>query len=226
MSGDDRPWMTIVGVAGDVRQVSLDRTARPGVFIPHAQFRPFWQDSTLRGFTVVVRSTVEPTALVGAARRHLRELDPNVPIATVTTMEEVVERSVAERRLNVILLGTFSAIALVLALIGTYGVLAYQISERTREFGIRLALGASARDIVRTVLVQGMMPAIVGVALGLGAAAAVTRAMTSLLFETAPVDPVLFAGVAGLLLAAALVACVVPARRAIGVDPAIALRAE
>jgi putative ABC transport system permease protein len=141
-------------------------------------------------------------------------------------MEEVVERSVAQRRLNVIVLGTFAAIALVLALIGTYGVLAYQISERTREFAIRLALGASARDIVRTVLGEGMAPAVAGVAIGLAAAAAVTRAMTSLLFETAPLDPVIFAGVAGLLLTAALVACVVPARRATRVDPAIALRAE
>ena len=226
MSGDDRPWMTIVGVVGDVRQVSLDRRPRPEVYMPHAQFRPFWQDSTLRAFTVVVRSTVEPTALVAAVRRHVRELDPNIPIASITTMEEVVERSVAQRRLNVIVLGTFAAIALGLALIGTYGVLAYQISERTREFGIRLALGASARNIVRSVLGEGMAPAVAGVAIGLAAAAAVTRAMTSLLFETAPLDPVIFAGVAGLLLAAALVACVVPARRATRVDPAIALRAE
>jgi putative ABC transport system permease protein len=226
MSGDDRPWMTIVGVAGDVRQVSLDRRPQPEVYMPHSQFRPFWQDSTLRAFTVVVRSTVEPTALVAAVRRHVRELDANIPIAAITTMDDVVEHSVAERRLTVILLGTFAAIALMLALIGTHGVLAYQISERTREFGIRLALGASARDVMRSVLGQGMAPAVAGVAVGLAVSAAVMRAMTSLLFETAPVDPLIFAGVAVLLLGAALAACVVPARRAMQVDPAIALRAE
>jgi ABC-type antimicrobial peptide transport system permease subunit len=124
------------------------------------------------------------------------------------------------------LLGTFAAIALLLAAIGTYGVLAYQISERTREFGLRLALGAPAGDIVATVLRQGMLPALGGIVAGLVTAAVLTRAMTSLLFDIAPLDPPTFAGVAGLLLASALVACWVPARRALRVDPGITLRAE
>jgi putative ABC transport system permease protein len=226
MSGDDRPWMSIVGVAGDVRQVSLDRPSRPEVYIPHGQFRPYWDDSSLRAFTVIVRSSVEPIALAGAVRRHMRELDANIPIATVTTMEEVIVRSLADRRLHLILLGTFAALALVLALVGTYGVLAYRTSERTRELGIRIALGASGHDVLATVLRQGMMPVAAGVVLGLTGAAAVTRAMTSLLFDTAPLDPAIFAGVAGLLLASALVACAVPARRAMRVDPGIALRVE
>jgi putative ABC transport system permease protein len=218
--------MTVIGVAGDVKQDGLDAGVAPEVYIPHAQFRPFWQDSTLRVFTVVVRTTGEPTAAIATVRRHVSELDPNLPISAVTTMENVLVRSMAERRFHLLLLGVFAAIALLLAAAGTYGVLSYQISERTAEFGVRLALGAPGRSIVATVLKQGMMPTLAGVAIGLVVAAVLTRGMTSLLFGITPLDPMTYGVVVALLVAAALVACAGPARRAIRVDPAIALRAE
>jgi putative ABC transport system permease protein len=226
MSGNDRPWMTVVGVVGDVHQDSLDAAPPPEIYMPHAQFTPFWQDSTLRTFTVVVRSTVDPTALVATVRQHVRELDPNLPIATIATMEDVVRGSVAQRRFLLGLLSGFAAIALVFAVLGAYGVLAYQINERMREFGIRLALGATARDIAGVVLRQGMPPALAGVAAGLAGAALLTRVMTGLLFEITPLDPATFAGVAAVLLVAALAACTVPARRAIHADPGAVLKAE
>ncbi len=159
-------------------------------------------------------------------RRHVRELDPNLPISAVTTMEDVVVRSVAERRFHLSLLGAFAAIALLLAAIGTYGVLAYQISERTAEFGVRLALGAPTRSIIGTVLKQGMTPALAGVGIGLAVAAVLTRGMASLLFGITPLDPMTYAVVVALLVTAALAACAVPARRALRVDPGIALRSE
>ena len=226
MSGENRPWMTVIGIAGDVKQDGLDTGTEPEVYIPHAQFRPFWQDSTLRFFTIVVRTTGEPAAAVGTVRSRVRELDPNLPISAVTTMEDVLVRSVAERRFHLSLLGAFAAIALLLAAIGTYGVLAYQISERTAEFGVRLALGAPARSIIGAVLKQGMMPALAGVGIGLVVAAVLTRGMTSLLFGITPLDPMTYVVVVALLLMAALVACAVPARRAMRVDPAVALRTE
>ena len=142
------------------------------------------------------------------------------------TLEEVVARSVAERRLQMLLLAVFAAIALVLAAVGTYGVLAYQIAERTREFGVRMAVGARAGDILRMVLRQGMAPAVAGVAAGLCGAALLARLLSTLLFETTPLDPATFGATAATLLAAALVACWLPARRATRVDPSTALRAE
>jgi putative ABC transport system permease protein len=226
MSGDNRPWMTVIGVAGDVKQDGLDAGVEPEVYLPHAQFRPFWQDSTLRVFTVVARTTGEPTAAIAGVRRHVREMDPNLPISAVTTMEDVFVRSMAERRFHLSLLGAFAAIALLLAAAGTYGVLSYQISERTAEFGVRLALGAPGRSIVATVLKQGMMPTLAGVGIGLVVAAVLTRGMTSLLFGITPLDPMTYAVVVALLVTAALGACAGPAHRAIHVDPVIALRAE
>ncbi len=226
MSGEGRPWMTIVGVAGDVRQDGLDTTPQSEVYMPHAQFTPFWRDTTLRTFTITVKTAGDPAQATSIVRQQVRALDANLPISTVITMDEVVARSVAERRLHMLLLGTFAAIAVVLAVVGTYGVLAYQITERTREFGVRMALGARAGDILRMVVRQGMMPACAGVLLGLAGATLLTRLLASLLFETEPLDLVTFAATASFVLCAALVACCVPARRATRVDPATALRAE
>ena len=226
MSGDDRPWMTIIGIAGDVRQDGLDASAVPELYMPHAQFKPFWRDTTLRTFTVVVRSAADAASVAGVLRQQVRALDSNMPISSVLTMGDVLAQSVAERRLHMLLLSTFAGIALVLAVVGTYGVLAYQITERTQEFGVRMALGARAGDILAMVIREGMMPAVAGVVIGLAGATMVTRLLSSLLFETAPLDPITFAGTAAVLLTAALVACCVPARRATRVDPSTALRAE
>jgi putative ABC transport system permease protein len=226
MSGNDRPWMTIIGIAGDVRQDGLDAAAVPEVYMPHAQFTPFWRDTTLRTVTVGVRSAADAASVAGVLRQQVRALDSNMPISSMLTMEEVIAESVAERRLHMLLLSTFAAVALVLAVIGTYGVLAYQITERTREFGVRMALGAKAGDILAMVIRDGMMPAVAGVAIGLAGATVVTRLLSSLLFETEPLDAFTFAATAGVLLFAAFLACCVPARRATRVDPSTALRAE
>jgi putative ABC transport system permease protein len=226
MSGNNRPWMTIIGIVGDVRQDGLDASAVPEVYMPHAQFQPFWRDTTLRTFTVVVRSEADAASVAGVIRQQVRALDSTLPISSVLTMDAVIAESVAERRLHMLLLSTFAGIALILAVVGTYGVLAYQITERTREFGVRMALGAKSGDILAMVIREGMMPAVAGVAIGLVGATLVTRVLASLLFETEPLDAVTFAGTAGVLLAAALVACCVPARRATRVDPSTALRAE
>ncbi len=225
-SGPDVPWMTIVGVVGDVRQDALDVLPVPEIYMPHSQFTPFWRDSTLRTFTITVKTAGDPALATSIVRQQLRTLDPNIPISTVLTMDEIVARSVAERRLYMWLLGCFAAVALLLAVVGTYGVLAYQITERTREFGVRMALGARAADILRMVVQQGMTPAVGGVLVGLAGAAGTTRVMSTLLFETEPLNAVTFSGMAALLLTAAFVACCVPARRATRVDPSTALRAE
>jgi len=226
MSGDDRSWMTIVGIVADVRHEGLDTPANSQVYLPHAQFKPFWRDTTVRTFALVVRTDGDPQAAASALRASVRAINPNVPVAQAMTMEQVVDRSVAPRRLQTQLLAVFAAVALVLAIVGTYGVLAYQITERTREFGVRMAVGAGRADILRMVVRQGMAPAAAGVLIGLGGAALLTQLLTSLLFETRPLDPVTFAGTAAVLLVAALAACLVPARRATRVDPAVALRTE
>jgi len=226
MSSGERPWMTIIGVSGSVRHNGLDTPANAQLYIPHAQFTPFWSDTTVRSMAVVARTTGEPLALAPAARALVRELDSTVPVSQVKTMEGVVERAVAPRRLNMMLLAFFAAIALLLAVVGTYSVMAFHVTERTREFGVRMAIGARAGDILRMVLRQGMSPAIVGVFIGLGGAALATRLLSALLFETEPLDVATFAATAGILLTAALAACCVPARRATRVDPSTALRVE
>jgi putative ABC transport system permease protein len=222
MSGGERPWMTIIGIVGDIRHNGLATPAGPQVFLPHAQFVPFWKDTTVRAFSIAVRTSGDPLAIASAARGRIRELDRDLPISQVMTLDDVVDRAVAPQRLQMLLLTFFATVALVLAAIGTYGVLAYQITE----FGVRMALGARSGDILRMVLRQGMMPAIAGVLIGLGSAALLTRLLSSLLFETPPTDAATFAATAASLLAAALLACVMPARRATRVDPSLALRAE
>jgi putative ABC transport system permease protein len=226
MSGSNPPWMIVIGIVGDVRQDGLDAPPTPEIYMPHSQFTPFWRDSTLRTFTLVVRTEGDPASATAIVRRQVRAVNPNLPISTVITMQDVMARSLAARRLHMLLLGFFAVVALVLALVGTYGVLAYQITERTREFGVRMALGARAVDIVGMVVRQGMMPALGGVVIGIGAAALLTRLLATLLFETEPLDPATFGATAAVLLAAALVACCLPARRATRVDPSTALRAE
>jgi putative ABC transport system permease protein len=196
------------------------------VYMPHAQFIPFWRDTTVRSLSVVIRSEHDAAAAAAAVRARVRELDPNLAVAAVQPMERVLARAVAPRRLQMQLLAVFAAVALALALVGTYGVLAYHITERTREFGVRMALGATGGDIVHMVVREGMAPAIAGVLIGLAGAAVLTRVLTTLLFETEPLDPVAFGGTAALLLGTALAACLVPARRATRVDPCTALRAE
>ncbi len=216
---DENPPDEIIGVVGDVKHFGPETEARPMTYWPHPRFPfPF--------MSVVVRTQGDPLSLVGAIRHEVQVMDPAQPIADVRTMEQLVANSVARPRFNMLLLGVFSAVALLLAAVGIYGVMAYSVAQRTHEIGIRLALGAQRADVVKLIVGSGLALAVGGVALGLAGAFALTRLLSSLLFATAPTDPTTFAGVAVLLMAVALLACWVPARRAMGVDPMVALRYE
>jgi putative ABC transport system permease protein len=216
---DNEPWHEIVGVVGEVKSDSLNRSQRKSVYLPHAQI-------SIGGMALAVRTRSNPESLVTAVRSQVRELDPNQPVTAVRTMSEVLSRSVWQPRLYAILFGVFAAVALLLATVGIYGVMSYAVTQRTHEIGIRMALGAQRADVLRLVIRQGMWLALVGVGIGVLASLGLTRLMQSLLFGVGATDPVTFAGVAALLIAAALIACYIPARRATKVDPMIALRYE
>ena len=215
----DAPWLTVVGVVGRIKQDRLDADSRIALYHPHTQV-------PTRAMNVTVRSRVEPAQLSSAVAREVRALDPDLPIYGLRTMAERVESSLSRRRFSMLLLSAFAALALALGLIGTYGVMAYQVSQGRRELGIRLALGATPRRVLAFVLGQGMMLALAGVAVGLAAAFALTRLMRSLLFEIEATDPLTFVAVPGLLVVAALCASYLPARRAASIDPAVSLRSE
>jgi putative ABC transport system permease protein len=173
-----------------------------------------------------VRVDGDPLILAPAIRKAVADIDRTQPIFGVMTLEQALADSIAPRRFNLILLGTFAASALLLALVGIYGVIAYAVAQRTHEIGVRMALGAQRRQVVRMVVRQGMAIALTGIALGIAAALAVTRVLTSMLYEVTPTDPVTFAGVAVFLAATALAACSGPALKAALVDPIVALRCE
>jgi putative ABC transport system permease protein len=176
--------------------------------------------------TLAIRTEGPPLGLAAAVQREIQALDKDQPVADVRTMEQWVAESVARARFSMLLLGIFAAVALVLAAVGLYGVMAYTVTQRTHEFGIRLALGAKSGDVLKMVMGQGLLLALIGVGLGLASAFALTRLMSTLLFEVSTTDPVTFGGIALLLVAVALVASYIPARRATRVDPVVALRYE
>jgi putative ABC transport system permease protein len=210
---------TIVGVVGDVKGRSLDVPAAPEIYLPYAQH-------PVDSLTVVVRTAGDPMALVPTARADLAALDRDLPLAAVRTMDEVIGRSIAERRFTMLLLASFAAVAVLLAAIGVYGVLAYLVSQRTQEIGVRLAIGATPGDVVRLFVREGAGLILLGVACGLAGAFAVSRALSTLLFGVTTTDPITFAAVAGTLAVVALLASYFPARRAARVDPSSALRAD
>jgi putative ABC transport system permease protein len=212
-------WQTIVGVVGSVRHLSLDVEPRPEVYYHTNTNPPF-------GPVVVIRTTSDPQQLISLARAKVKELDRNVPISNVNTMDKLVAQSVAQRRFGMFLVGIFAALALVLAIVGIYGVVSYSVAQRTQEIGVRMALGASAADVLKLVLKNGMTLAFIGVGVGLAGAFAATRLMVALLFEVKPTDVATFAIVSVGLIVVALLACYVPARRAMKVDPLVALRYE
>ena len=209
----------VVGIVADVRQYGLDREAPIQFYEPYLQ-EPF------SGMSLVVRTAAEPSALSAAIRQEVFALDKDQPVASVRTLEEVLAESVARRRFSMWLLGLFGGVALLLASVGIFGVMNYTVAQRTHEIGIRLALGAQRRDILRLVVGQGMILALIGVALGLIAAFAGTRVMASMLYGVSATDPLTFTGVALLLAVVAFLACYLPARRATRVDPMVALRYE
>jgi putative ABC transport system permease protein len=220
LASDVRSGMkTIVGVVGDVKYGGLDVTAPPEVFLPYTQH-------PVDSFTVIARTGGDPMALVPAARAELAGLDRELPVSAIRPMTDVVGRSIAERRFTMMLLAAFAAVAVLLAAIGVYGVLAYVVSQRTQEIGVRLAIGASPADVVRLFLREGVALAGIGLVAGLAGAVAAARALTTLLFGVTATDPLTFAVVAASLAAAALGASYLPARRAAQVDPMEALRVE
>ena len=219
LGGPQEPWLTVVGIVGDARYHGLDRRVFPTVYVPHAQ-TPF------RGMMLAVSTAANPQALVPALREQVAALDRNLPVAKIQTLEQIVAQSVTQPRFNLLLLGAFAALALALAALGIYGVISYSVTRRTRELGVRMALGAQASDVLRVIVGQGLKLALAGVLLGLGGAFSLTRLMKTMLFNVSPTDPLTFVALALLLTAIALLACWLPARRATKVDPLAALRHE
>ncbi len=217
-------WRTIVGVVGHVKHYALDVEGREQIYFPHRQ--PLYGVFAPRDMTLAVRTSLDPSSMTTAIRGQVRAIDKNLALYHVATMDELVSDSVAQPRLNLSLLVAFAALALVLAAVGVYGVMAYSVTQRTQEFGIRMALGASRGDVLRQVFLEGSRLAALGLALGLIAALALTRLMSSLLFEVNASDPVTFGVATTILGLVALAACYVPAHRATRVDPLIALRYE
>ena len=217
-------WYQIIGVVGAIRHRALDARELPELYVPNAQ--PLFSDPTVRALFVAVRTDGDPLAMTAAVRQVVAAVDPDQPISDVRSMAQRVSESLGPRRFNLVLLGGFAAVALALCAIGIYGVVAYAVTERTHEIGIRLALGASARDVVAMVVGQGLALAVAGAMIGVVAAVALTRLMSSLLYDVTATDPLTFGVVALLLLVVAAGAAWLPARRATNVDPLIALRAE
>jgi putative ABC transport system permease protein len=222
----DEPVRQVVGVVGDSKQQGLDRPAPPMVFVPVRQASDKLS-AAVRTFTAtnfVVRTTVEPASLIPAVKQQVAALDPTLPLSHVSTMEEVTARSVASQRFNMLLLGSFATLGVLLAAVGIYGVMSYSVAQSTREIGIRMALGAQPGRVLRLVAWRGMTLTFIGMAGGVAASLALTRLMSGLLYGVAATDPVTFAVTALLFAAVALVACYIPARRATRVDPLVALR--
>jgi putative ABC transport system permease protein len=212
-------WREVIGVVSDIKMNGVDRGASMQTYVLFSQ-----EPHTALG--LIVRTQGNPLAVVAPIEQAIHTVDKDLPVYSVWTMDQLLGNSLAQRRLTLVLLSSFAALALLLAAVGVYGVIAYTVRQRTRELGIRLALGAQAGDVLRLILRQGLKLTLIGVALGLTAALALTRWMESLLFGVRPADPLTFGVIALVLLLVAICACWIPARRATRVDPLIALRSE
>jgi putative ABC transport system permease protein len=215
-------------VVSDLKQFGLNSPAPAAVFVPLAQV----PDDVLliaRQFVTIkfaIRTAVDPLTLAATVKREMLNVDSLLPVTNIQSLEQIVSLSLARDRFNTALLGLFAGIGLVLAVIGIYGVVAYSVMQRTREIGIRVALGARSEDVLKLVVAQGMLPALIGVAIGLGGAFALTRLLSTFLFGVTATDPITYVATAVLLTGVALGACFVPARKATRVDPMVALRYE
>jgi predicted permease len=221
-------WLTVVGVVKDVKQESWMNAPSNEIYLPFQQSRDFFAGTAghLTAMTIVVRTTVEPQSLAAAAQETVRSLDRNRPVSNVVTMDQVVADTLWQQRFNLQLIGLFAGVALLMAAVGLYGVMSYSVTQRTQEVGLRMALGAQQRDVMKLVVGQGMKLALVGAALGLLISVGLTRLMAGLLFGVSATDSTTFVLIAALLILVALLACWIPARRATKVDPMIALRYE
>jgi putative ABC transport system permease protein len=226
--GLSRPtdWREIVGVVRDVRNYGLAEEVKPECYLPYLQNAPNYLAGSASWMVMVVRTESEPLGYVAAIKGALQKIDPDQPTASIRPMTGYLAQSVAQRRFNMLLLALFAGLALVLAAVGIYGVISYSVAQREREVGIRMALGAQAGDVLALIVRQGMRPALLGLLAGVLVAAAMTRFMRNLLFQVSAIDPFVFGTVAFVLTLVAALACLIPARRATRVDPAVALRSE
>jgi putative ABC transport system permease protein len=216
---DGESWMSIVGVVADTKRVGLDTSAKPEVYFPYLQ-------APAPSMTLVVRTATEPLSLAGAVKSQIQTIDKDLPLGESKTMQQVLSESNSGRRFNLVLLTAFATVALILAMVGIYGVMSYAVTQRTHEIGIRVAIGAQSRDVFRMVVGEGMILALIGIGMGLVGAFALTRLMTTMLFAVEPTDPATFITISILLTAVTLVACYIPGRKATKVDPLVALRYE
>jgi putative ABC transport system permease protein len=219
---ESHEWMTIIGVAGDVKHSGLNQPADPAVYAPFSQNDEAWR----KWMTLVIRTRVPEAGLVEDVKKQVWSLDSQIPVSGIQSMDDLLAVSVAQQRFNMLLLGSFAALAVALAGVGIYGMVAYRVNQRTHEIGVYIALGAQHRDVLRLVMKDGVKLGLLGIVLGLAGAIALTRVMVSLLFEVKPTDPAILIGVAFLLAAVALLGCYIPARRALSIHPMTALRRE
>jgi putative ABC transport system permease protein len=217
-----QPWITIVGMVEDAkfRNLRQDPATEPVVYVP------LLQSEVVVSLNLIARTSISKAGAMAALRGEIQKFDPEIPVYNIATMLERIGELSSETRSYTLLMGLFASLALLLSMIGIYGVMAYSVSQRTHEIGVRVALGAESSDVIRMIIAQGVRLAVAGVAVGLVAGAALTRLMTSLLFDVSATDPLTFAVVSVALLIVALAACYIPARRAARVDPVVALRYE
>ena len=224
--GFSRPtdWREIVGVARDTRNYGLDEEVKPEAYMPYTQSAPGYLAGSISGMILVARTASDSQIMAASIKREVQGLDRNQPVYNIKTMEQYLAESVAQRRFNMLLLAAFAGVAVLLAVVGLYGVMSYIVSQRTHEIGLRMALGAQARDILGMAVRQGLLLIIIGIGVGLAGALALTRVMSGLLYGVGTTDPATFAAIVLLLVVVSLIACYIPARRATRIDPLIALR--
>jgi putative ABC transport system permease protein len=225
-TGAEQPWRTIAGIVGDVRHQALETPPVPEMYIPHEQFLHFSAGAYARAMSLVIKTEPDPATLVSGVRGALGAVDPEIPAAQIRDMSTVISQSVADRRLNVLLIGSFGMLALVLAAVGLYGVTAYTVTERTREMGVRIAMGATRRAVLTLVVGHALRLVAGGVAIGVAVSLVVANSLVRLLFDVGPRDASVYALATAVLLGAGALASYLPACRATRVDPVIALKSE
>jgi predicted permease len=224
--GDTIPWFTIVGVLKDVKQGGVDQKTGTELYFDGDQLPHVLPSFTVNSMHVVLRTALAPDALAGTIHREVAALDPSLPVVKLETMDDVFAEAIGRPRLLAQLLGLFAGLAILLAAIGSYGVLSYMVTERRREIGIRMALGADRGSVMQMVLTQGLRLTVAGLVVGLAVSFGMNRVLATLLFGVKPTDPLTIAGVVVLITGVALLACYLPARSATRVDPMIVLRDE